>query len=188
MKKILFFLGFVLSFNFNYAQDKLILKNGEVVTGRVTAINKSVVRIDSDDAGRVKRYTDKDIEKAVIIIDGKETEFYYKSVPFLGEVLLGEVISGKVSLYLTEYYQSGGDNIRGNYIAGGQRSMYYLKKEGEDRFFDLNYQGVLFNKFQNRVSKYLQDCSGLSKSIKAGKLTLNDIHEIVETYNECGES
>lgn len=187
MKHLLIILCLLFTINFAYSQDKLFLKNGEIVTGVVTAINKEVVRIDSDKAGRVKRYTDKDVEKAIIFIDDKEVEFIYETVPFLGKVLLGKLYDGKVDLYTTQTYVAGGEDHTklNNYRMGGQWSMFYMKKDKEDDFFDLNYNGAVFNKFHNRVSKYFDDCSSLSKQIKNKKLTMGDLEKIAEIYNSC---
>ena len=187
MKASLIILCLIFTLNPAFSQDKLILKNGEIVTGVVTAINKEVVRIDSESAGRVKRYTDKDVEKAIIFIDDKEVEFTYDNVPFLGKVLLGKLYDGKVDLYTTQTYVAGGeDHTKPNsYRMGGQWTMYYMKKDNEDKFFDLNYDGVLFNKFHNRVSKYFKDCPSLSKRIKSKELNMGDLEEIAEIYNSC---
>ncbi|CAL68064.1 hypothetical protein [Christiangramia forsetii] len=187
MRYLLIIPSLIFTLNFAYSQDQLILKNGEIVTGVVTAINKEVVRIDSDDAGRVKRYTDRDVEKAIIFIDDKEVEFTYETVPFLGKVLLGKLYDGKVDLYTTQTYVPGGEDHTkpNNYRMGGQWSMYYMKKDKEDDFFDLNYDGVLFNKFHNRVSKYFNDCPSLSKKIKNKEFKMENLEEIAKTYNSC---
>lgn len=187
MKNSLIILCLLFSINHAFSQDKLFLKSGEIVTGVVTAINKEVVRIDSDKAGRVKRYSDKDVEKAIIFIDDKEVEFVYENVPFLGKVLLGKLYDGKVDLYTTQTYVAGGEDHTklNNYRMGGQWSMYYMKKDNEDKFFDLNYDGLVFNKFHNRVSKYFSDCKSLSKKIKNKELTMRDLDKIAILYDSC---
>lgn len=180
---VLLFLFFDIS-----AQDKLFLKNGEIETGKITAINRTVVRLHSDKAGRVKRFTERDIKKATMLVDGKDIEYTYENVPTLGRVLLGKLYSGRVSLYATELYIPGNVGSSGGpYVSGGQYPMYYLKKEGENSFFDANYDGVLFNKFHNRVSKYFKDCPALSKRIKTKLLTMRDLEEICEMYDTCSE-
>lgn len=187
MKYLLIILCLIFTGNSAFSQDKLFLKSGEIVTGVVIAINKEVVRIDSESAGKVKRYTDKDIEKAIILIDDKEVEFTYENVPFLGKVLLGKLYDGKVDLYTTQTYVAGGEDHTSpnGYRTGGQWTMYYMKRDNENKFFDLNYDGVLFNKFHNRVSKYFKDCSSLSKRIKNKELTMGDLEEIAVIYNSC---
>lgn len=190
MKNLLLIIGLIFIVPFTYAQDKLILKNGEVITGEVTAINKDVVRIKSDAHDRVKRYSDKDVEKAFMLIGDEEVEFVYEKVPFLGKVLLGKLYDGKVDLYFTETYVAGGDDPTKptGYRMGGQWAMFYMKRDNEDKFFDLNYRGVVFNKFQNRVSKYFKDCPSLSKRIKNKELTIEHLEEIAEIYDSCESS
>ncbi|HET8809775.1 MAG TPA: hypothetical protein VFM65_05860 [Flavobacteriaceae bacterium] len=187
MKKTLLLTCLILVTNFVLGQDRLFLKNGTVVSGKITSINKKVARIKLDKTGKIKRFTERDIERAMIQIDDKEVEFKYGKVPFLGEVLLGKLYDGRADLYVAQTYVAGhkDNNDFLGYKMGGTQSMYYVQKDSEEQLFDLNYDGAIFNKFHNRVSKYFKDCPSLSKRIKNKELTSGNIVEIIEIYDSC---
>ncbi len=184
--KIITLLLLVLTFNFSFSQDTLFFTDGTSKKGKVTQINKSVVKFIAVGTEKAKRYTDKDVEKAIIFDDGKPVEYFYDKVPTLGTTLLTKISSGKANLYVTESYMYGNDYVEGGkekHSFGGTILLYYAKRDSEDKYFDLNYDGAVVNKFKNRASKYLKDCQSLAQRIKNKEFGKLDVREIFEIYN-----
>ncbi len=187
-KRILFILLLVLTNTI--AQDTVFLKDGTTIEGSIYGIHKVDVRINIAENDKNKTIKGKDIEKVTMMIDDKEVLFTFDTVPFVGEVLLGTLIEGDVTLYLAMKYVPKGSKdpnkiISFTYTKSGYIYMYYGKKQGEKNFFDFNYDGAVFNKFNKRVSKYLKKCKSVSKQVLEKKLKKEHIEDICTLYNAC---
>jgi len=79
----------------------------------------------------------------------------------------------------------GSENINGFLETGGQLKTYYAKKEGDKKFFDLNYDGAVVNKFKTQVSKYFKDYPSLAAKVKPKELVKVDVVEICKMYYDC---
>lgn len=177
----------------SYGQDKLIFKDSTEKTGLVVEINKATVKFVADDTKKKKSYNQNDIDKVIVVEDGKELEYIYAKVPTQGTVLLAKLsngANGKAALYISEKYIYGTDyKDAGGFEKhnfGGSMVLYYAKRDNEEEYFDLNYDGAIVNKFKDRASKYLNDCPSLAERIKNKELGKFDLEEIFKIYdNEC---
>ncbi|MGB3606586.1 MAG: RICIN domain-containing protein [Psychroserpens sp.] len=170
----------------SYAQDTIYFKDGSTQTGKVIEMNKSVLKFTEEGTKKKKRYTNDDITGATILSEGNMLKYFYDKVPTIGTVLLTTVSSGKANLHVTESYMYGSYEktvTADTYNSGGTIRLYYAKRDSEDSYFDLNYDGALVNKFKNRASKYLKDCPKLAKRIKNREFGKLDVEEIFEIYN-----
>ena len=150
MNKILIFIA-VLSYNFTFAQDTIFFKDKTSKTGKVKEINETVVRFIPDGSTKRIRYTRRDIERAIINIDGKNIDFVYDKVPFVGKVFLGKLISGKVNLYVTEKYIFGGNAYSYNqddlakYFCLYENLMSFWHDLFPGKIYDLSYENLTGN-------------------------------------------
>ncbi|MGR7812904.1 hypothetical protein [Lacinutrix undariae] len=176
---------------FSYAQDRLVFKDGTEKSGKVIEINKSKIRFVADGTTKKKSYNQKDLTKIIVLEDGKSIEYLFASVPTLGNVLLAKISKGgddKASLYVTQsYIYSGTASDDGGITrstSGGIVLLYYAKRPNEKKYYDLNYDGAVVNKFKNRASKYLKDCPKLATRIKNGEFGKLDVRAIFKIYDE----
>jgi len=177
-----------------YAQDKVYLKDGKILKGRIRTILKGKVQLKHGKKGKTKGYSSNKVLK-VVDFDGSESVTYtYRDINGIPKTSLsGELIKGKASLYVTYFYVHGsGRSVDGGGSIvkemGGGYAVYYIYIEGRKKALKV-MGNSLTTPFYKRVSKYLSDCTSISTSVKNKEYHYKDIEEIIEKYNEnCGDS
>lgn len=181
-KKLLFLTLIFFTVQFSSAQDTIFLKSGVAEAGKMISINKTVVDFKLAKSGQRKTFSDANMRKAKFQINGKLVKFTFHKVPFLGEVFLGKLISGKIDLFVTYKDPSVKDGQRAK---GKTETYYYARKKKNGGYDDLNFNESLFKTFEKSGAKYFESCQSLYNKIRTKKLKKEDLPEIVEEYNKC---
>jgi len=178
---ILFFLTITAS----YCQDKAYLKNGETLSGQVVSIEQGKLYFKT--GRKTKKYGYEDVDKVIDNGDDNSVEYKYRDIPGVSKkVLLGELVSGKASLYVMFMHvqTSTSNSIGGKTISSYGQPLYFLFAKGKEKAMKI-MPPSLVTPFK-RVGKYLSDCKSVYAAVKRRELRYRDIEEIVKKYNsEC---
>jgi len=174
---ILFFLTITTS----YCQDKAFLKSGKTINGKIIAINQGKVYLKV--GKKTKKFGYKNLDKVIYKGKDQTVEYKYREIPGVSKkVLLGELVSGKATLYRMHLTTP---NLTPNIFGGGYgRQLYFLITEGKEKALKITPTG--FTTRSKKVENYLSDCKSIVDERNNGEWKYNDLIELAETYNsEC---
>lgn len=191
---IILFLCFIsLSCKSSLAPATLYLKNGNVMEGFALKDPIKMVTFKEDLKGRGTNYYIKDID--AVEYNTSEGVKRYVILPVVDkrlEIVVEEILAGKVSLYLNNQIGYSPGMVGGG--PGGMMSMgtvhsidnYYLKRDSDQSLTHLGSNQLFTKNFSAAASEFFEDCPVLVKKIEEKEFKKRDLREIVSFYNsEC---
>jgi len=176
---------FFLTISVSFSQDKAHLKNGKIIEGRVISIDQGKLYIKT--GRKTKKFDNKTLEKVIVNSEDGTIEYKYRDISGISKkVLLGELVSGKASLYVMfmNVQTSMNNNVGGRTISSYGQPLYFLFSDGKEKAIKI-MPPSLVTPFK-RVGKYLSDCKSVYSAVKSRELRYGDLEEIVKKYNsEC---
>ncbi len=180
----------------NWYEGKLVLKNGEKLTGLIKYItigaalgglqsfNKIYFKKDSN--SKKKKYKKNVIDYFMISkASGETTKYTYINIRKKKSVLTRVLIEGKASLYIKVTNELVSQN-NGMSPAPIRPIDYfcYVQKE-KDEIANGMFMPNVLKSFKKEAEDYFKTCKVLSQKIRNEELGLDDKEEIVNTYNDC---
>jgi hypothetical protein len=163
----------------------IICTNGDSLTGTIKLGKPGTngyiyVKIFDEQDKKVKLRADK---VKYFVMD----ERLFESIMWRGSSYYYEkIVSGKTTLYKTEYFIPDNSTISGNgtpaiiVVPGKEEHVQYFLKD-EKKFIHL------YGNFKKYLAEYTKDCPELSKKITESKFKDLDIKETIIRYNNCGD-
>ncbi len=190
MKNLLFVFAVLITVS-SIAQNQkatLYFRDGGSVDGYATIMNSDEIKFRKGRDSQKTIYNSISIYKAVIRVNGVDTEYVYVDIADKNTTrLLEPIVKGTVTLYRDISNGYSHQPLNGVMITQAYSiNSYYVSRNGEDAIHLGNNQ-VFSKNFKKSASNYFKDCPRLVKKIKAKELKKKDIVEVVEIYNFlCG--
>lgn len=161
---ILLFLLVMLVYQCAKAQDYVVTLAGDTIKGRVKLLSYGLEKNVQVTTADKKKNTYSIFQTRTINFRGEK---YAPMKASSGYVFMKVIKEGYLSLYA---YQ-----LPNQVPFDG---LYLHKKDGQG----LDVPNLSFKKL---ITRYLEDCSGVTGKIESGELGKNDLEQIVDAYNHC---
>ncbi|MBW1297917.1 hypothetical protein [Aquimarina litoralis] len=192
MKKIIFFILVLISFNEMFSQEQeaeIFFKDGTSLEGygMIHKLNEIKFRISLDDDYDVWTYL---MVKSIVFFDYNHGGMYeYVTLKPNESPKLLEVLSeGNINLYADvtsyNYYTGGNFQDRSSTIQKKKFSInkLYVKRTNE------KHPTALTGNFRKKAQKYFSDCKEIVEKLKTGEFRKTNANEMVDYYNDfCWE-
>ncbi len=202
MKKLLpiFFLLFTALFNAQNGETVLYFKNGDTIKGEGSLKGAKYINFKKEDTSKKIKFSFDILEKAEIKLNDTVT-ITYRLFPITKkngepkeESVLGELVSGNVSLYVKGYVrdvsklphsQMGGS---GPYNIQPALVHYFIRKHGEESAVHLNSSYFTIRQLLNGAGLVFSDCPKVYQYMLTITDHIKSLNEAIEYYNKkCAE-